>query len=473
MSINKKIKEKADKHLIPKMLPIWKILVVIGLLSLVVLGVYYSINGYLIEVITVLALGFFATGVVLVLVYATSKELFFWIIGKRSEYNKVLRASQVASIGLTRIAIDTIPIGLDRDEKERLKVDVPIFIQMRFMTTINDYIMRVFIGAFAAAFGLLGTIVLMKQNEKIDLQNERVNIQNNLMEAERRSSLVFLMSNILDKVDDEIKNQKDTITFFTDSTKFSLSSPLVSRIVALSRAFRPYRLLDSNVLSNYLVSPERGQLFIALMGNKLDSKTQNKIVKSGDFSNAIIDEINLSRANLDRANLNETKLSRANLQGASLVEANLNWANLVSANLSTSNLSGANLKNANLTGANLIGTNLSPGFYDKKIHRMTNLKRANLSIAILAGANLSRAYLVETNLSGAFLEGANLSGVNLENANLNNTNLKEVDLYGATNLSQEQLLRTASLYKTQNIPLEIERQIRKKKPCLFTKEGCY
>jgi len=93
---------------------------------------------------------------------------------------------------------------------------------------------------------------------------------------------------------------------------------------------------------------------------------------------------------------------------------------------------------------------------------MTNLKRANLSIAILAGANLSRAYLVETNLSGAFLEGANLSGVNLENANLNNTNLKEVDLYGATNLSQEQLLRTASLYKTQNIPLEIERQIRKK-----------
>lgn len=53
--------------------------------------------------------------------------------------------------------------------------------------------------------------LLTRQNEKLDdqnimfnTQNERINLQNNLLEADRRSSLVFLMSNLLDKMDDEI-----------------------------------------------------------------------------------------------------------------------------------------------------------------------------------------------------------------------------------------------------------------------------
>jgi len=119
--------------------------------------------------------------------------------------------------------------------------------------------------------GLMGTqnSLLFGQNSRIDTQNYRINIQNNLIEADRRSSLIFLMSNILDRVNEEVKVQKlsvpygidnDSITILKDNFKFHLSNPLIGRIIALSRAFRPYKLLAGDTLSTELVSPERGQL---------------------------------------------------------------------------------------------------------------------------------------------------------------------------------------------------------------------
>ena len=112
------------------------------------------------------------------------------------------------------------------------------------------------------------------------------------------------MSNILDKVDEEIREQKL-------KSKYRLSKPLINRIVALSKAFRPYRMMEGDTLSKKLVSPERGQLFIALMENNLDSLTQQTIASNGDFSYAVIGEINLKRAILSDA-----KLEGGDLRGA-------------------------------------------------------------------------------------------------------------------------------------------------------------
>lgn len=381
-----------------------------------VIGIYYIHQGFFIEVLTILASIFFTTGMLLVIAYVISKELFLWLIGKRSEYNKVLNASQKLSIGLSRLAIDAIPIGLDKEEKKRLKEDVPVFVEMRFTQSINDFIMRIFIGAFATAFGLLGTIVLMKQNEKIDLQNslvreqnKKVNIQNNLMEAERRSSLIFLMSNILDKMDNEIREE---VKIKGDSTRYTLSKPLISRIVALSKAFKPYKLLDNDTLSNKLVSPERGQLLIALMGSSLDSTTQNTITRQGDFSNAIASNINL--------------------QFAGLFEANFSGADFSSANLSNTTLILADLSGSNLNGANFIGANLF-------------------------NSDCSDAKLNSADLSGAFLMGADFSSANFKN------------IKHATAAKLEQV---KSLYQAKNLPAKIESQLRKERPCLFTEKGC-
>ena len=199
---------------------------------------------------------------------------------------------------------------------------------------------------------LLGT-----QNEKFDLQNERFNLQNNLLEADRRSSLVFLMSNILDKVDDEIREQtkeiKENGGSVTNSTKYSLSKLLINRIVALSKAFRPYRMMEGNNLSES-VSPERGQLFIALMGNNLDSTTQNTIVKRGDFSQAIIGNISILDAQFNGANLTGAEFTGAELTYVSFILADLRKVNFSGSTLWKVDFFSADLHEANFNNAILI-----------------------------------------------------------------------------------------------------------------------
>jgi len=233
----------------------------------------------------------------------------------------------------------------------------------------------------------------------MSVQNDRLNLQNNLIEADRRSSLVFLMSNVLDKVDEEIREQKDSPEFISEpeDVQFSLSEPLINRIVALSRAFRPYRMMEGDTLSEKLVSPERGQLFIALMENKLDSLTQNTIVERGDFSYAVIGEVDL--------------------RGAKLREANLLSAYLRSAYLGS----------------------------------------AKLRSAYLGSADLRYADLSSTYLGSADLSSADLSSANFENAK---------------NLTAVQLLSAKWLYNCKNLDPELEAQVRAKKPCLFTEDGC-
>jgi len=115
---------------------------------------------------------------------------------------------------------------------------------------------------------LVQTYILSKQNEKLEYQNKRIEQQTFLQEAERRSSLVFLFNNVLDKIDQELKDQKG----ITDT----LSEPLIGRITALSKALKPYRYLDGDEIIEKPISPERGQLLISLIGCNLDSLTYRK-----------------------------------------------------------------------------------------------------------------------------------------------------------------------------------------------------
>lgn len=264
------------------------------------------------------------------------------------------------------------------------------------------------------------------QNTLVNTQNYRMDLQNNLMEAERRSSLIFLMSNILDKVDEEIREQKkdlpkDKFGNVPDSIKFRLSKPLISRTLALSRAFRPYRILEGDTLSEELVSPERGQLIIALLENNLDSLTQNTIASNGDFSNAVVEEINLFGAKLREAQLSRANLRGADLRESDLREADLGQADLGQADLRKARLNGTILHKANLREANLNGADL----------REAEILEAYLSGAQLRGALLLEAHLMGANLKGADLRKAKLNEAQLSYANLNGSSLNEADLSGA------------------------------------------
>ena len=373
----------------------------------------------------------------------------------------------------------------------------------------------------------LQTDLFHGQNSRIDSQimllssqNLKIDMQNNLLEADRRSSLIFLMSNILDKVDEEIKIQRDfnskPLVDTTNNISYSLSEPLIARIIALSRAFKPYRIYQNDTLSNKMTSPERGQLFIALMENNLDSATQNTIVEKGDFSYAQIGEINLSGSNLSLANLAEANFSGARLNGANLKDAILSGANLKDTDLretdlrctdlSNADLYGADLRNAKLSdavlqranlsgidlteirfercnctrsglvnrssligfehaqlnGADLAGLDLDGvSFYKAKLIN-ANLKdaklaRSNFIETNLGGANLSGTNLTYALLSSAFLNGADLNGANLAGARLNRADLNGADLSRA-NLDRTHLdravLSNVSFQDTNNLTIE-------------------
>ena len=317
--------------------------------------------------------------------------------------------------------------------------------------------------------------LITKQNELITKQNSKVDIQNNLIEAERRSSLVFLMSNVLDKVDNEIREQKPNLIksgIHQDSLEFRLSNPLIARIVSLSRSFKPYRMLDGDTLSNKVVSPERGQLFISLMESQLDSFTQNSIVQKGNFSNAVVGKIDLVNAKLINANLFLIDLNNTNLSNANLKYADLRGADLRRVEFEEADLSGANFNNANLNSASFIGANLNYVMLDSAQINGGNFSKTNLTGSYFIGTELKRANFIDADLTYTGFMGTNLTGVNFSGANLEDAFFVDSNFGDSENLTIEQLRKAASFYKCINLPPGIDAQLRKEKPCLFTEKGC-
>ena len=378
------------------------------------------------------------------------------------------------------------------DTQIKAKLAVPKLIKVGIWAYTRSWAFTILVSIFVSIGGLLGAILLYNQNQLLTTQNERINIQNTLIEAERRSSLIFLMSNVLDLVDTEINIQRMEVEV-SDSTKYSLSKPLVSRIVALSRAFRPYRMMNGDILSEEMVSPERGQLFISLMQNNLDSTTQNTIASEGDFSNAIINQIDLRKANLSEAilsktdfsgvspandiggraifsdaNLKHTHFIYANLRAAVFRRADLSWADLSWADLTWAYFEEATLKRAILYNATLINADF----------RNADLTEADFSYAILMkaslfGANLYKADFRNANLYKADFRNANLYKADFRNANLYKADFRNANLKAIKGITKEQLLEVHSLFGSKNLDPEIEKQLRNEQPCLFTKSGCY
>lgn len=81
----------------------------------------------------------------------------------------------------------------------------------------------------AIAFtGFIGYYFAWKNIDLIEKQNEIIKEQSHLSEASRRGSLVFLSSNIYDKIDEELKAP--------GNYSRSLSEELIGRIASLSYA---------------------------------------------------------------------------------------------------------------------------------------------------------------------------------------------------------------------------------------------
>lgn len=247
------------------------------------------------------------------------------------------------------------------------------------------------------------------QNNLVEQQNNRIVQQTELIEADRRSSLVFLMGNIMDKVDEEIKT--------VGNKQRALSFEVIGRITALSQSLKPYKYLKNDRLIRKPLSPERGQLLLALINSHLDTiETYDLIFKTTKFS---------------RSDLEEAQLSNAYLAGARLNNANLEEVVLKSANLNRAKLQSADLQEANLSAATLQQTHLRKAYLNLADLEKANLSKADLSEADLTYANLKKAILYETNFKDADLSFADLSETDLSNTIFNGANLTNVKLKNA------------------------------------------
>ncbi len=249
------------------------------------------------------------------------------------------------------------------------------------------------IGLFAFMVAVIPAAVLIFQTKLLMNQNRFIESQNNLVEADRRSSLVFVMSDVLSDFNEELK--------YKGSSSRNISKTLEARIISLCMAMKPYRFMENGELIKNPISPERGQLLFSLLQSDLGTESSRDILNSADFAYTDLRKVNLGRgvylkyARLDYSDLTQVQMPAANLERAELKEAQMSKVNLSDAVLKRARLNNANLQqaellSADLTNANLYGTDLSGADLSEATLWGTKFEGADLSDAILDNAIVDR-----------------------------------------------------------------------------------
>lgn len=244
-----------------------------------------------------------------------------------------------------------------------LKIKINRLVSSILIARSISYVSSMIIGLIITVGGITGTALLMRQNNlvsiqvdkledqnnliiqqniKIDKQNDNLVLQNNLIEAERRGSLVFMFSNLIDGVNRELEND------YGNNNKRDLSPQLISRISALSMRLQPYRYLEQDELTQQAFSPERGQLLVTLINSDLDTDTYDEIFSQSSFDYSYIEGVNFDNRYFQNISLRNSKLvnvrfHESNLVGADLSSSNLNNTKFLFCNMKSSKLGKLNM----------------------------------------------------------------------------------------------------------------------------------
>jgi len=301
------------------------------------------------------------------------------------------------------------------------------------------WVVTVFYTLFLAFAGLLASVLVYNQNQLLKEQNELFAFQNTrveeqtkllknqndkidsqiqLEESSRRGNLIVMMSNIMDKVDEEIRILEER----GDSSR-TLSEQLIGRIAALSYSFQPYRFWQDSTLIENPLSPERGQLLIALVNSQLDKDTYSKIFTRADFSKA-----NLEKANLRKANLLFTNLEGANLKKVDLSESTLDQVRFDGANLERAVLTKAKLSNSVFVDANLNAAQFHEAtILNMVVNTSTNLQKTNFRSTkisqTLFNNDLRSSTFYKAGIDGCIFISCDLRGLDFRHTTFKNNSI--------------------------------------------------
>lgn len=274
------------------------------------------------------------------------------------------------------------------------------------------------IAAGVSIVGILGLYVAYRANQLLDRQNF-------LLESDRRSALVYELSAILDEVDEELDatearlaaspyqtvqgllehvskdlKNKDGSTAYgainsdaaaqqvlavhgyelylpedqdTAYLQPALSARLAGRIIAIDKAFRPYKYLDAdgNLIPSP-TSPERGQLLISLIESGIHLE---HIIQKGDFAFAdlqganiasgipsefyLTPQLNLRSISLASAKVAQARFFHVDLTAAYFTNSDMTAATFERCRLHECDFRGALMQNTVFVDSNLTGTKLA------------------------------------------------------------------------------------------------------------------
>ncbi len=293
---------------------------------------------------------------------------------KIDELEKSKRKNQERKISLTKW-VGSIFIGKDlKHSLNNLYEELPNNVTKITIADVTANLIWRFtrIGIFAVIISIIPIWLLFQQNRKIESQNGLIKEQSYLAEASRRSSLVFIMSNIMDNMDAELKTNNASEEPYHPSRK--ISNVTIGRLAALSQSMKPINYMNSDTILGEALSPERGLLLLSLANSFLSKETYSKI----------FEKCNFNYSDLNNANLNNLYLKGASLNGSSFENASLIRTNLNEVNLSRGKLIGADLTEADCRNADLSSTNLNNTTLVGVDFRGTDLRLSNLRNSLIA-----------------------------------------------------------------------------------------
>jgi len=279
------------------------------------------ILGILIGIIVTLMLGFFG----------------FIILNK--EKRNVAQEKQKLINTINEIVKNQLPKG----SKHRIltPASINIITKVFALRTYLSTVSMLFIGIGS----LIGGVLLINQNKLINHQNSIIENQLQLEEASRRSSLQFMLSGIMDKMQLELE---DSI----NNPNRELSEELINRISSLTYGFKPYKFLESNQMVSNQLSPERGQLFFTLINSNINTEQIMQLTQKSNFRFSDLKTMNLSNKQILSSNLDNSDLSNVSAINSLIQNINLNNSICSSSNFSISIFRQVRITNSDLTSAN-------------------------------------------------------------------------------------------------------------------------
>ncbi|MEM8526250.1 MAG: pentapeptide repeat-containing protein, partial [Bacteroidota bacterium] len=292
-----------------------------------------------------------ATGLSVILVIFLILKIVFKISFRKDEISNEPHLNKSNSAIISKI-FPNLEKDFVEDIDAKLNRILSIRLNMIYISSIGSM--------FLVVGGLLGTIVLIRQNKLIESQNINLEKQNNLIESQNEISNLQLVelrnqnygnSNVLSEMNDDIRTKYEEfidlgyirIGGYIDEYDIQELKEIVDK---LPRRFA-YRSNRTNFERK--LSPEKGEFLKFILKEVKDTNALKKIYS----------EVSFSYSYLNGANFEDKFLSGIDLTGSSLEMVNFTNSNLDSSNLSSTSLRGSMLKNVSLNYTDLTSATLN------------------------------------------------------------------------------------------------------------------